>query len=221
MKIVVTGVTGTAGSQVVKKALEDSDVSTVLAIGRRPPDIQHDKLRVLVHDNFLDYSKLESELSLYDACIWCLGISQTQVSKKEYETITYDYTIEFAKTLLKVNPNSTFVFLSGSGADSSEKSRTLFARIKGKTENELKKLGFKNLYIARPGGIRPAAGGINPKTSFLNKLMLPLFPLLERLAPAFVIRAEELAQAMLNQAKHRNEKVILENAELKSLAKVK
>ncbi len=218
MKIMITGATGTAGSEVVQQALLDRDIDTVTAVSRRPLSVQNPKLKTIIHKNFLDDSGLTDVFMEQDACLWCLGISQTQVTKEEYEVITFEYTLEAAKTFLKVKPSITFVFLSGAGADSTEQSRTTFARVKGKTENALKQLPFQRLWIARPGGIKPVH--LNPNTSWANKIMVPVFPILELLAPNMVISATDLARAMLHVVKHGAEKQILENKDLKRIAKL-
>jgi len=216
MRILITGATGTAGSEAVQQALLDSDIELVTTLSRKPPAMQHTKLRTILHQDYLNYSELTGVFQEQDACLWCLGISQTQVTKEEYEVITYDYTLAAANALLKANPSVVFVFLSGQGADSSEQSRTTFARIKGKTENALKRSGFQRLYFARPGGIKPVH--LNPNTSLANKLMVPLFPIVELFAPGLVISATQLAKAMLQLAKHGSEKQILENNDLKAIA---
>lgn len=212
MKIILTGATGTAGSETLTQALLDKDITEVIALQRKPLGVQHPKLKVIIHKDFLNYAGLESEFKNADACIWCLGISQTKVSKAEYETITYDYTMNAAKAMLVANPNITFVFLSGMGADTQEKSRTIFARIKGKTENALQKLGFKKLYCPRPGGI----------ISVVPRKDLPWFekygsPIMGFFAPAYVINTVQLAKAILHLVKHGGDKIILENKELKAL----
>jgi len=142
-------------------------------------EIEDPKLHIIIHNDFLDYNGLEDVFSNCNALFWCLGISQSQVNKFEYEKITYDYTIKAAETVQKVNPTMVFVFLSGAGADNTEKSKAIFARIKGKTENKLKNLGLTNLYIVRPGGIKPIHK--NPDAAFFNKLIIPIFPLIDTL----------------------------------------
>jgi uncharacterized protein YbjT (DUF2867 family) len=216
MKIIVTGPTGTVGSEVIRQAIRDEDIHEVIALTRRPIDIHHPRLRTITHKNFLDYSGLDAVFKGADACIWALGISQTQVSKEEYEVITHDYTIAAAKAMLNANPTISFIFVSGGGADSSEKSKTLFARVKGKTENELKRLPFIQLVIARPGGIKPVHK--NPNAPFVVKLMIPLFPIFERLAPTLVISSVDLAKVLLNLVKKGSDKIILENVDLKRIA---
>ena len=148
-----------------------------------------------------------------DAFFWCLGISQSQVSKTEYEKITYDYTIAAASKVATVNSGIKFIFLSGAGADSSETSKTLFARVKGKTENRLKSMSLNKLYIVRPGGIKPLHK--NPNTAFINKVMYLIFPLLEIIWPSMLIGSDTLAKAMLWIAKQDPSIQTFENNDLK------
>jgi uncharacterized protein YbjT (DUF2867 family) len=216
MKIIVTGATGLVGAEVIRQAMNDPRITEIIALTRKATSLSHPKLRTVIHSDFLDYSLLSDIFRNADACIWCLGISQSQVTKEQYHTITYDYTIKAANAMLYANPAINFIFVSGAGADSSEKSRTLFARVKGKTENALQKLPFKKLVIARPGGIKPIHK--NPNTSLFNKLAIPLFPLMELIMPSMVISSVDLAKALLNLAEAGSEKVVLENPALKALA---
>lgn len=210
--VIVTGATGTAGSGALQQCLADSEIDRVTAIVRRPLTIEHPKLKVIIHQNFLDYSGLEDVFKQHNACIWCLGISQTLVSKEEYIKLTYDYTLAAANAMLKANPAITFVFLSGMGADSTEKSSTLFAWVKGKTENALQGLPFKHLYIARPGGIIPTY----PRDSyrFAEKILIGLTKFMGLFAPKMVITSAQLGKAMLNMVKYGTGKVINENKDL-------
>ncbi len=214
-RIIITGATGLAGSEAVRQALLDEEISVVTAIVRRPPAIQDPKLNIVLHDNFRDYSSLTEIFASHDACLWCLGISQTQVTEAEYIRITYEYVITAAQAMLHANPGIGFVFLSGMGADSQEKSSTLFARIKGKTENNLKRLPFKKLAIVRPGGIIPVHKKEN--AAFFEKLLLPFYPIIQYLVPFAMISSVVLAKAMLHLAKHGSDKTILENMTLKKL----
>ena len=203
------------GSEVVRQAILDDAITEITAIVRKPLSISHPKLKIVLHQNFLDYAALSETFKANDACLWCLGISQTQVNKEEYHTITYDYCVAAANEMLKVNPAINFIFLSGAGADSEEKSRTLFARVKGKTENALQKLPFKKLYIARPAAIRPIAK--REKTPLFEKILRPLFPIFQLIIPSQIITSVDLAKALLHLAKKGADKIILENVELKKL----
>ncbi|MGB8190361.1 MAG: NAD(P)H-binding protein [Chitinophagaceae bacterium] len=213
MNILVTGATGMVGAEVIRQAIVDDGITTVTAIARKPLSIEHPKLTTVIHDNFIDYSALAPVFAKHDACLWCLGISQLQVSKQEYEVITYDYAVAAAKAMLQANPNIHFLFVSGEGADSTGQTRTLFGRIKGKTENALLQIGFNKLYLARPGAIRPIHQ--NPNAPFLYKVMIPLFPLMELLTPGKVINSVQLAKALLHIVKTQPEQVMFNNRELK------
>lgn len=216
VKILVTGATGMVGSEVVRQALIDPEIEQITALLRRPLKVEHPKLKTVLHQNFLNYSGLADVFRAQDACLWCLGISQSQVSKEEYHKITYDHAVAGAQAMLAANPEITFLFLSGLGADSTEKSRVLFARVKGMTENALRKLPFKKFYIARPGGIKPT----HPKehAPFIEKIWLPLFPLFNFLRPTMFITSEELARGMLRVLKEGSSKTIIDNAELKGMS---
>ena len=172
MKIIITGSTGTVGSELVREAVADNDIEEVILLARKPSEIKHPKIREIIHKNFLDYSGLENIFRETDACLWCLGISQTKVSKEDYFIITYDYAVAAAKAMLAANPAITFLFLSGQGADSTEKSRVRFAKVKGQTENALRAMNFRKLIIFRPGGINPVS---KSKNASLNKKFEFLF----------------------------------------------
>jgi len=215
MKVIVTGATGLIGSEVVRQAIIDNDIDEIIMLVRNRPEVPHPKVTVVLHKNFSDYSGLEEYFHKADALIWCLGISQTQVSKKQYEAITYDYTkacIHFCK---QVKPSIRFVFVSGDGADRTGKSRTLFKRLKGKAENALLQSGLPNLVIARPDAVRPRHK--NRRAPFAYKLVYPLFPLVEWLAPSKIIWSDVLGKALLRLAKNGHEKDTLENVELRKL----
>ncbi len=214
MKLIITGATGTAGLETLNQALLDKDITEVISLMRKSSEISHPKLKTIVHKDYLNYSGLEDVFKNADACIWCLGISQTQVSKAEYEVITFDYTMAAAKAMLAANPNITFIFLSGMGADTTEKSKTIFARVKGKAENALLKLPFKRLHSARPGGIVP----VNPKKK-MPWVQTALLRAMLFLMPKYAIDTVQLAKAMINLAKRGHKDFILENQALKEMAK--
>jgi uncharacterized protein YbjT (DUF2867 family) len=217
MNILVTGATGLVGAEVIREAIKDSGITNITALARRPLSLQHPKLQTVQHKDFISYKGLEDVLAKQDACLWCLGISQSQVSAREYEVITYDYAIAAAKAMNQANPSMTFLFVSGQGADTQEKSKTLFARIKGKTENALQRLPLKQLYIVRPGGIRPV--NPNPNAPFIYKLFLPIFPLMELVTPSSVINSVQLANAILRIIKERPQQVLFHNPQLKQLGR--
>lgn len=178
MKVIITGATGMVGAETVKQALLDQEITQVTAIVRKPLTTQHPKLNTVIHNDFLNWQSLTETFKQHEACIWCLGISQNKVkTETEYHTITFDYAINAAKAIVEANSDMAFLFLSGMGADSKEKSPTLFARIKGKTENALLRLSLKHLYIVRPGGIKPSQW--NPNAQLLEKILYPFFPIFQ------------------------------------------
>jgi uncharacterized protein YbjT (DUF2867 family) len=216
MKLIITGGTGTAGSQALRQALADPRVEKVTALSRKPLGIENPKLRVILLADFLDYSPVLEDLKDHKACLWCLGISQNAVSSDgEYELITYDYALAGAKAMASVNPDFTFCFLSGAGADSAEKSSVLFARIKGKTENALGRLGLPHLYHFRPGYIHPTAD--QPKKLFYERLFEPVTPLFYKFLPGMIISSTDLGKAMIEAAIHGAPKTILENNDIRRL----
>lgn len=207
MKIIVTGATGTVGSEVVRQAVADPSIEQVTILARRSPKVKHPKIREIIHKDFLHYDGLEEMFRESDACIWCLGISQTRVNKDEYFTITYEYAVAAARAMLAANPSITFLFLSGQGADSTEKSRVRFARVKGQTENELMKMDFQNLIIFRPGGIYPVTRSVDE--TLYKKFEISFIRLLKFLAPFSVVDTDVLARAMLKIIGQKKAKVIL------------
>jgi uncharacterized protein YbjT (DUF2867 family) len=217
IRIIVTGATGLAGSEVVRQAILDDGISEITALVRRPLPFQHPKLKIVLHDNYRDYSSLTPVFAAHDACVWCLGISQTQVEEDEYIRITYEYVVTAAQAMLGANPGIAFLFLSGAGADPQEKSRTLFARIKGKAENNLKRLPFKRLIIARPGGIIPVHAKERP--AFFEKVLIPIYPILGILFPSLTIDSVDLAKAMLHLVKYGSGKTTVENKDLKRVGR--
>jgi hypothetical protein len=223
MQIIITGATGMVGSEVLRQALATVTITKVVAIVRRPLTLQHPKLDVIIHKNFLDYMPLDNTFKAAHACIWCLGVSQMLVSKEEYVTITHDYAIAAAKAMTAANPNMLFLFTSGDGADTTEQSKTIFAREKGRTENDLIKMGIKNLCIIRPGAIKP----INEYSStppFMYKINYAiiglLYPLVKIFLPSLVIKSTEIAAAVLHIIKNGNEKKLLTNKDMIALSKL-
>ena len=168
---ILTGATGVAGSGVLSACLENSCVERVSILTRKSTGIRHEKLSEIIHGDFLDYSKIENQLACHDACFWCLGTSVTKIRKEEdYHRITYDFTMEAARIFEKINPGMTFCFLSGMGTDATQKSRMMWARIKGKAETDLGNFNFK-LYNFRPGFINPVKG--HKGGSVIGSLLYP------------------------------------------------
>ena len=217
MKIIVTGATGMVGSAVLTQALADSRFEQVTAIVRKPITVQHPKLTVIIHKDFQDYSGLEGVFRDSDACLWCLGISQNEVNEQQYIVITYDYMVAAAKSMLAANPSITLLFLSGEGASSDEKSRLVFGRVKGKTENALLKLPFKKLYIARPAGILPVND--TRKVTVILKMQYALVRIFQYITPKYIITSVDLAKALLHIVLSGADNTIISYTELNQIAK--
>ena len=200
MKVIITGATGMVGKGVLLECLDHREVTSVTVIGRSSLSITHPKLTEIIHDDFEDYSSLKDQLQGFDACYFCLGISAFKLSEAEYARITYNYTLALAKTLLELNKNMTFIYVSGVGTDSSEKGRLMWARVKGKTENDILKSGFKQAFMFRPGGIIPLRG-IKSKTKlyqFFYDYFLWLFKIMKAVSPNSVCDTTQIGLAMIN-----------------------
>src|ERR1700682_5320368 len=200
MKVILFGGTGMVGQGVLRECLLDPDVEKILVIGRSATGQQHAKLREHVLPDPSDISTVEGELGGYDACFFCLGISSAGMTEAEYRRITYDLTLAVARTLVRHNPAMTFIYVSGTGTDSTQQGRSMWARVKGKTENALMKLPFKAAYMFRPAMIRPMHGIVS-KTKLYRLLYLllgALLPLLKALFPKYVTTTERVGRAMLN-----------------------
>jgi uncharacterized protein YbjT (DUF2867 family) len=219
MKVILFGATGMVGQGVLRECLLDSGVEQVLAIGRSTTGQQHAKLQEIVRSDLFDLSPIESCLAGFDACFFCLGVSAAGMSEQDYRRMTYDLTMSVATTLARPNPGMTFVYVSGAGTDSSERSRMMWARVKGKTENDLLQMPFRAAYMFRPGYIQPLHG-IRTKTKWYGALyavMGPLYPIWKRLLPNYVTTTECVGRAMLNVARHGAPKRFLENQDINEL----
>jgi uncharacterized protein YbjT (DUF2867 family) len=222
MKIILFGASGMVGQGVLRECLLDPEVASVLLIGRRgiAAGRRDAKIRELVWKDLTDLKPIESELAGYDACLFCLGVTSVGLKEAEYRRITYDLTIGVAKTLVKLNPGMTFVYVSGAGTDSSEKGGTMWARVKGATENALLGMGFKDAYMFRPAGIQPMHGEMARAlpTRIALTVMGPFLPLLMKLGPKWVTTTERLGRAMLIAAKRGAAKKVLESTDINALA---
>ena len=204
------------GQGVLRECLLDPDVQQILSIVRTPSGQQHPKLRELVHTNFFDYSAIEPELTGYDACFFSLGVSSAGMDEAKYTHLTYDLTLAAATTLARLNPQMTFLYVSGAGTDSTEGGRIMWARVKGKTENALLKLPFRAAYMFRPGFIQPLHG-IRSKTKLYQTfytVLNPILPLLKSAFPQYITTTEQLGRAMLTVARNGYPKPILESKDI-------
>ena len=216
MNVVIFGATGMVGQGVLRECLQAQDVTRVQTIGRSATGRTHVKLRELVHANLFDYTTVESQLTNVDACFFCLGVASSGMNEADYTRVTHDLTLTAAATLARLNPNMTFVYVSGTGTDSSESGRMMWARVKGRTENDLRRLPFKAVYAFRPGFIQPL-DGIRSRTPLYRvfySLTAPLWPIARRLFPSVVITTRQIGQAMLTVARHGYPKTILENPDI-------
>ena len=219
MRVILFGATGMVGQGVLRECLLDPGVERVLAVGRTATPQREEKLHDLVVANFLDFSAVERELSGYDACFFCLGITSAGMTEADYRRVTYDFALAAAQTLVRINPEMTFVFVSGAGADSTGRGRVMWARVKGQTENALLALPFKGVYVFRPAAIQPLHG-IRSKTAWINAayaVLGPLYPVFKRLAPDYVTTTEQVGRAMLAVARRGAPKRVLENADINRL----
>ena len=219
MNVILFGGTGMVGQGVLRECLLDSEVQQILSIVRTPSGQQHPKLRELIHADFFDYSSIESELTGFDACFFTLGVSSAGMDEAKYTHLTYDLTLAAATTLAKLNPQMTFLYVSGAGTDSTERGRTMWARVKGKTENDLLKLPFRAAYMFRPGVIQPLHG-IRSKTKLYQTfytVLNPILPLLKSAFPQFITTTEQLGRVMLKVAKQGFPKPILESKDINQL----
>jgi uncharacterized protein YbjT (DUF2867 family) len=219
MKVILFGATGMVGQGVLRECLLDPGVDSVLAVGRSTTGQRHAKLREVLHENFFDFSALESELTGYDATFFCLGVSSLGMSEERYRRLTYDITLAAARTLARLNPNMVFTYVSGRGTDSTEHGQLMWARVKGKTENDLLKLPFKAAYMFRPAGIQPLHG-IRSKTGWVQALYVgaaPLLSLLNRVAPQFMTTTEQVGRAMIKVVREGYRKPVLESEDINRL----
>ena len=219
MNVLLFGATGMVGQGVLRECLLDSGVASVVSIGRSAAGVSDPKLHEIIHADLTNYTTIEAQLSGFDACFFCLGISSAGLTEEQYSRVTYDITLCAAETLARLNPNLTFVYVSGQGTDSSERGRIMWARVKGRTENALLRLPFKAAFMFRPGVIVPRFGA-KSRTALYRipyALARPLLPLLRRAFPNHVLATDEIGQAMLLVARHGAPKPILETADIRSL----
>jgi len=216
VKAIITGATGMVGEGVLLECLNHPDVEQVLIINRKASGFSHPKLRELVHKDFFNLAPIADQLTGYNACFFCLGVSSVGMSQDEYKHLTYDLTLHFAETLAKQSPDLTFCYVTGAGTDSSEQGRIAWARVKGATENAVMRL-FKKAYMFRPGFMKATPGQKNIKSYYT--FLAWLYPIGRALYPAGFCTLNEVGQAMINTVTKGYEKQILEVKDIVELAK--
>ena len=219
IKAIIFGSSGMIGKGLLRECLRNPKIESILAINRQPCNLRYTILKEIIHENFFDISALTEDLKGYNTCFFCLGVSAMGLSENDYNKITYDLTIYIAETLLKINKEMTFCYISAAGADSSEKGRIMWARVKGKTENALLKMPFTKAYMFRPGYIQPMIG-IKSKTKLYNKLYSitkPFYFILRRFK-SFVTNSEALSSSMINAVAKGYEKNILKSSDINKIA---
>jgi uncharacterized protein YbjT (DUF2867 family) len=219
MNVLIFGATGMVGQGVLRECLLAPDVRLVQTVGRTATGVQHPKLRDLIQKDLFHYAN-EADFSRFDACFFCLGVSSAGMKEADYERITYSITLAAAETLSRLNPRMTFIYVSGAGTDSSEQGRSMWARVKGRTENALMRLPFKDVYMFRPGAIEPLHGerSKTPAYRALYVILKPLLRLLRRIFPNSILTTEQIGLAMLNAARRRAPKRVLEPKDIRLLS---
>ena len=219
MNAILFGATGMVGQGVLQECLRSGEVESVLSIARGTTGRVHPKLREIAHRDFTDFSAIEGELRGYDACFFCLGVSSIGMREADYRRVTYDFTLAAARVLARQNPGMTFIYVSGSGTDSSGNGSTMWARVKGQTENALFELPFKAAYAFRPAYIQPL-DGIVPKTKWLRAVYAivgPLYPVWKALFPKYVTTTAQVGRAMIHVAREGAPKRVLENRDINEI----
>lgn len=219
MKVIITGSTGMVGKSVLLECLKSPMVGKVLIINRQSLGMNHEKLSEIILPDFMQVGSIAEQLQGFDACFHCMGVSAAGMKEADYRKITYDMTIKLADTMLAQNPGMVFCYVSGAGTDSSEQGRMMWARVKGKTENDLLNMGFRDAYMFRPAYIHPSKG-IRARNKYYNLFyffLKPLYPLFKR-ATKYVTNSETIGKAMILSAVKGYEKKVLENRDINLIA---
>ena len=218
IRAIITGATGMVGEGVLHECLLSDEVEKVLVINRKPCGVTHPKLSEIIHPNFFNFSSIEGQLGNYNACFFCLGVTSIGLNEQEYTSLTYDLTMHVATTLVKLNPEMTFCYVSGGSTDSSEKGKVMWARVKGKTENDLMKLPFKKVYAFRPGYMQPTKGLKN--TLKYYKYLDWMYPFWKLVFPKHVSTLKEVGIAMINTVNKGPDKSVIEVTDILKLSKL-
>jgi len=218
-KVVITGTTGMVGKGVLLECMDHPLIESVLLVNRGSAQIQHPKVKEVLVKDFFELSSIKKELTGYDACFFCLGITSAGQSEENYSKITHDLTVLFAKTFLDTNSDSVFCYVSGAGTDRSEKGNTMWARVKGRTENDLLSMSFKRAYMFRPGYIQPLRG-IKSKTGWYQALYTVFWPiyLILKHFPSTATNTTNIGLAMINTLKENYPKNVLETKDINHLS---
>jgi uncharacterized protein YbjT (DUF2867 family) len=221
VKILLFGATGMIGQGVLRECLLAPDVEAVLAVGRSTTGVPHEKLREVAHADLTDLAPLERELAGHDACFFCLGVSSAGMNEEEYTRVTYDLTLAVASVLARLNPQMTFVYVSGAGTDASEHGRVMWARVKGRTENALLALPFTAAFMFRPGLIQPLHGIVSRTRGYriFYTLSRPLLSALKVVVPGGITTTELVGRAMLGVARHGAPRPILTTRDINELGR--
>ena len=217
IRAIITGATGMVGEGVLHQCLQHPEVEAVLVVNRKPCGVVHPKLKEIIHADFFDLSGIKDQLAGYNACYFCLGVSSVGMKEEQYYKLTYTLTLHFAETVSNVNPEMVFCYVSGAGTDSTEKGRSMWARVKGKTENDLMKMRFEKVYAFRPGFIKPIPGLKNVHSFY--KYINWLFPLGRTIYPKGFCTLHELATAMINISLYGYAKQVIEGDDIIVLGK--
>lgn len=220
MKVIITGSTGMVGQGVLLECIDEPRIKGILLLNRSPLNIEHPKVKEVLHSNFKDLSSIKNELVGYDACFHCMGVSSAGMSEEKYTDITYNITKELAETLHRINPEIVLNYVSGTGTDSKEESSTMWARVKGKTENMIFEMGFKDSYMFRPGVILPERG-IKSKTTLYNAayiILKPFYSIIEKIKS--VTTTTNMGKAMINSLFYPQKLKHLEGEDINILSSV-
>lgn len=220
MRAIVFGGSGMIGQGVTLECLDDGTVSAVTVVGRSPCGLEHPKLREVLHRDFFDYSAIRDELAGHDACFFCLGVSAAGKGEAEYSRLTHDLTLAAADALVKASPDVIFCYVSGAGTDGSEQGRTMWARVKGRTENDLLGLPFRAAFMFRPGYVQPLRGvrSKTPVYQALYTVAAPLYPVWKRLFPDAVTTTVNVGKAMIRVVRDGYPRPIVETRDINMLA---